>query len=996
MTPKTSISWWRASLILVAAVLLLAVAPRWAWGAPAGPKRQVLILNSYHPTYAWTQNITRGALSVLDAMGDVEVNIEFMDSKKVFTPEYATQLSEVYAKKYGSMRFDLILSSDDDALNFLKAYRDKLFPGVPVVFCGVNSFEDARIEGFSNVTGVNEEQDFDKNLEWIARIRPSTKQIVFVVDESATSQGAIRRIKNIEVRWQQRFAIRFISNVTVAELEQQLRALPEDAVVFWEMFMRDRANTPLSMAESHRLVVAASPVPVFGFTDVSVAEGAVGGYVVSGFSQGETAARLGARILAGTPAAALPVVRESPNVYMLDYPAFKRWNLDTENLPPGTVVQNRPFSFYERYRYYVWAAFGGMGAESLVILVLISTIRTLTRKSRAKLRQSEERYRSIVEDGSELICRFNEGGTVVFVNGALARFAHQAADAMVGRSFWSLLTESTEISSRPEVDQLTPDNPVIAREQAYRTGSGEQRWVLWTYRGLFHPDGPLTEVQAVGHDITARRDAELAVRAALQQVEEGNAALGRLNGNLQGVLDSMREGLLVCDLRGLLTPTRSRAALAWFGSPEGETYVWDYLFDGESQEMLRFRAAFEQLAEDFLPFEMGAAQLPRMFRRGERTYSVGCHQVIRDGRFAEVVFIIADVTEQLEQDQIHRINRELPIIVGNLLRDREGFQEFVQDTAQMLARLDVVSEGVEVRRLLHTLKGNTAIYGFGSFASRCHDVEDAIENDDEEPTHESIENLTAAWNKGLESFNVFFNREGESGVRLTRNEYEDVLTHLESGSDHGELLELARSWNNPLMSEVLGIYARTIRQLAQQFAKEIEPQILDHDLRLPAAEMRLFLGVLVHVVRNAVDHGIESPDDRERAGKSRVGRLSIESKIEGPEFVVAVEDDGRGIDWDTVRARAEARALPVATSDDLVEALFVDGLTTRNVVTDVSGRGVGLGAVRHTCQQFGGAIRIASQKGKGTRFEFRFALPGGPATEPRRAAEDGRGGSVAA
>jgi two-component system chemotaxis sensor kinase CheA len=347
---------------------------------------------------------------------------------------------------------------------------------------------------------------------------------------------------------------------------------------------------------------------------------------------------------------------------------------------------------------------------------------------------------------------------------------------------------------------------------------------------------------------------------------------------------------------------------------------------------------------------------------------------MRDGEFAGTVFTIADITLELEQQQIQSLNRELPAIVGTLLRDRDGFQEFVEESEQILARLGSVTDRVEVRRLLHTLKGNTAIYGFESFAGSCHEMEDAMEMDDAEPTKEGVEALTRQWNASLGRFSVFLANESASSVRLEKGEYEDLLRRLESRNDYGEILSVARRWGNPPMSQVLGIYARTIRQLAGRFEKEVEPQIFDHGLRLPAPELRSLMSVLVHVVRNALDHGLETPEAREQAGKSRVGHISIESKMEGSEFIVAVEDDGRGIDWETVRRQAQRYGLPAATEEDLMEALFADGLTTRDVVSDVSGRGVGLGAVRQTCRQLGGRIHVSSDKGRGTRFEFRFEM----------------------
>ena len=987
--PRSRSPWQRGWARLSGALILwLALAPSatLAQAAPgAGSRRQVLILNAYNPTYQWTANIVSGVRSVFDPIDDVELNIEFMDTKKVFTPAYAALLSQVYAQKYHAIHFDLIISSDDDALDFLKTYRDRLFPGVPVVFCGANSFRDERIAGFSNVTGVNEESDLDESFSWVARLRPSTRQLVFVVDASATSAAAIRQLRLAAPRWQSRFAIKFIADVSVAELEDRLRTLPQDALVFWQMFMRDKNDRPLSMAESHRRIVSASPVPVFGLTDVSVSLGAAGGYVVSGFSQGETAARMGLRILAGTPAAQIPIVRHSPNVYMIDYPAFKRWHLDTQTLPPGAVVINRPFSFYERYRRYVWAMLGGMGAETLVILALIGAIRRLTRKSRARLRQSEERYRSIVEDGSELIGRFDPAGQIVFANGALARFAQQTAESLLGRSFQSLLVPpgASAPAARPlDLDLITPPRPVITREESYAIPGHGEHWVLWTYRGMFSATGDLRQIQAVGHDITDRRAAEEAVRAALLKVEEGNLQLGLANRNLQDVLDSMKEGLLVCDRQGILGPIRSHAVMDWFGTPAPGQLLWDFLFEADTQEKLVFQVAFEQVADDILPFDLNRDQLPRTFRRGESTYAIGCQQVKRGGAFVELVFTLLDVTRELERERIERINREQPAIVANLLRDREGFQAFAEDTRTMLLQLNVEREPGRLRRLVHTLKGNVGVYGFETMAAGCDSLEEAMAHDEAEPTPVTIASLTREWQTSLAAVQVLMPDEGQATVRLSRDEYQELVQWLERRDDPAQLLHMTRQWAHPTMSQVLGIHARTVRQLATRLGKEIEPRILDHGLRMPFDELRAFLGVLVHVVRNASDHGIEAPEVREKVGKPRVGRIAIESRLDGAELVIAVEDDGAGIDWEAVRVHARKHSLPADTPHDLTEALFADGLTTRGTVTDVSGRGVGLGAVREVCRRIGGAVRISSALGQGTRVEFRFPLPFGMPAPP--------------
>jgi two-component system chemotaxis sensor kinase CheA len=143
----------------------------------------------------------------------------------------------------------------------------------------------------------------------------------------------------------------------------------------------------------------------------------------------------------------------------------------------------------------------------------------------------------------------------------------------------------------------------------------------------------------------------------------------------------------------------------------------------------------------------------------------------------------------------------------------------------------------------------------------------------------------------------------------------------------------------------------------------------------------------VHVIRNAVDHGIEPRDVRRTLGKSEVGVIRISATLQGGEFTVAVEDDGGGIPWERIAERARERGLPHATHAELVRALAAQGLSTKDAVTEISGRGVGIGAVFEACERLGGTVAVESRAGAGTRMEFRFPLHAvGPSWVPPRAA----------
>jgi len=191
---------------------------------------------------------------------------------------------------------------------------------------------------------------------------------------------------------------------------------------------------------------------------------------------------------------------------------------------------------------------------------------------------------------------------------------------------------------------------------------------------------------------------------------------------------------------------------------------------------------------------------------------------------------------------------------------------------------------------------------------------------------------------------------------------------------HDELLHTLESWHAPPTAAALHRLAAQTRHVAQRVGKAVEVVVEHNRLRTTGLELRAFWSVLIHAVRNAVDHGVESPAVRAASGKPATARVTLTTRRDGYALVVEVRDDGAGVDWDAVRASAARCGLPHETRAELVEALFHDGLSTRSEVTQLSGRGVGLSAVRSACRSAGGAIDLASEPGRGTCIRCTFPL----------------------
>jgi PAS domain S-box-containing protein len=403
--------------------------------------KTVLVLHSYYKGYRWTDDESRGIDSVLlPELGASNLYVEYMDTKRFFGPGSLEQFPEVYRRKFMSHHFDAIVATDNNAFDFLRTYRDRLFPNTPVVFCGVNYFKEEDIKGHRLFTGVSEEADVKDTLDLALRLHPGTTQIYVVNDMTETGQTVHDEVVKLMPSYATRVQFTFLEDYTMPDLLATLKALPPDSLVFYSFFSHDKTGRFFEYDQSATAVAGASKVPVYGAWDFNLGYGIVGGKLISGFYQGETAGKIALRVLRGENPDSIPVVRftsDRPNRYMFDYKQLRRFGIPLGTLPKDSVIENLPESFFQRHRVESLA-----GAGLLLFLIVVNSVLILNihrRKAAERaLRNHQEHLEELVASRSAQLETLNSRLRQDILNREATERALRESQRLLNKTFASL------------------------------------------------------------------------------------------------------------------------------------------------------------------------------------------------------------------------------------------------------------------------------------------------------------------------------------------------------------------------------------------------------------------------------------------------------------------------------------------------------------------------------------------------------------------------------
>ena len=647
---------------------------------------RVLILNSYHPGYGWSDGELRGLLNTLRVQHPrLLPSIEYMDWRRFPSPEREALLFKSLELKFGSQPFDLIITLDDPALLFAYKLRRQTGVKTPIVFGGINNYTPGTIRGEEQVTGVAESTDVAGTVDMALRLQPDTREVVVINDQNESAIESRRALEAAMPQYAPRLKFRFLADWSVDDLFRTLDGLKPGSIALVLSATVDNKGRLIaddtgfaSALKEHcavPLYMVTQPMrTLFGDSDWNKDTWfGIGGSILSSDRHGEAVGAIALRVLAGEEAGNIPVLTKSSTVLAVDYPEMKRFDLPMAALPPGTEVFHQPYSFYRAHWVQIFGVLAVVGLLSVTVLVLGANI-VRRRIAESALLQSNERFQLIARATNDAVWDWKPETGEIWWNDSYTAMLGIPEDTPRNFDSWSQGIHPgdrerivSELKAAVEGGAQT-----WVAEYRFRRGDGADGFIFNRAVFLRAADGRAVRVIGAMTDVTERNQAEQRSRRLAAVVEQTTGLIAFLD--LHGVIEYVNPSF---------TQNTGFSHADVIGRP------FDFMVDP---------------AEQALPFAEVAAQVGAAgswsgcirFRRKDDQGLTAQLVIspIRDRNGGLVNYIVAarDVTKETKLEEQVRFSQKMEAIgmlAGGVAHDFNNILQIISGHTQMILDLEL-------------------------------------------------------------------------------------------------------------------------------------------------------------------------------------------------------------------------------------------------------------------------------------------------------------------
>jgi PAS domain S-box-containing protein len=503
--------------------------------AGSEPKR-VLVVHSFGSVAPpFTTHSIAFETELVEKMGErVDLDEVSLDMARYADPNLQEALVEYLQKRQAHWQPDLVVPIGSPAGVFVEQYRDRLFPETPILYTGMDRRRLGPDALKKNAAFIGENFDAPGFIEDILQIAPATKNIAVVIGASAVEQYWAAAFRKEFEPFANRINFIWLNDLSLDQMLEKTRALPPDSYIFLILLLRDATGVTHNADEALQRIHAVANAPINSIFQHQLGLGIVGGRLYQAELEGIESAHIAVRILHGEPASSFPPRIVGPLSPRYDWRELKRWKINEEHLPPGSVVSFRELTAWEQYKVWIIAGVSLCSVQAVLIFGLFANL-VKRRRAERSLIESEDRV-ALAADAAHLgVWEFDPATNEIWISDK-ARDLFQIAPG-------------TDVDYAAFHERVHPDDQPLrdsaikraietkgGYEIEYRTllPDGTVRWISGRARCISDGEGRSTRLLGVSMDITERKRAE---KEAMGQRDElfhlsRVVSLGQLSGSL--------------------------------------------------------------------------------------------------------------------------------------------------------------------------------------------------------------------------------------------------------------------------------------------------------------------------------------------------------------------------------------------------------------------------------------------------------------------------------